>query len=321
MAETFDVNDVAIRDGLAQIAVEHKNDGLIWREVAPVIKVSQRSGSYRVYDESTNFDQTPDTLNSLAKANEIEIKHSDQNYSVQSRGLAAIVPEETIVEAQASGEDIIDPLGKAIIQVRTQLENRHEKRVADVVFAAANYGSSYKATLSGTSQWSHASAKPISAILTAMDVPLTRPNTLVLGSDTWRGMRTNPEVVAAIYPAGGNAANGGMVTSAALLAALRDEGLERVLIGRARVNTAKPGATPVYARAWGKLALLAYVNSNPAKDDFTFAATFSEMLTNPTIVFDEQMGEKGAYRVQDAWNEDVEMIASAAGYLWVDAVA
>lgn len=321
MAATFDVNDVALRDGLANIGVNYKNEGAIWDQVAPVVRVSQRSGKYRTYDEASEFNIPDDTLSDLAKANEITLSHADSNYSVNDHGLAAYVPQSTIDEAQADSGDLIDPLGRAEMLIRQQLSNKHEKRVADVAFAAGTYASGYKTTLSGTSQWSHASSFPISAIIAGLDIPLQRPNTLILGSDVWKAMRTHAQVVSTIYPMGGNAASGGLPTANALLEALRDEGITKVLIGRSRINTANPGQTPSYSRVWGKLALAAYIDPNPTPDSFTFMATFAETLSNPTIAFDEQMGVKGAYRVQDTWNEDVVLVASKAAYLWVDAVA
>jgi hypothetical protein len=321
MPNTLDPNSLALREGLANIAVEFQNEETIWRGVAPVIRVSQRSGTYRRYDEDTNFNQTEDALGTLTKANEIMIGHSQDNYSVKDRGLAAWVPQSSIDEAEAADEDPIDPLGRAEVLIRRQLENRHEKRVADSLFVAATYPAGFKATLSGSDQFSHADAKPIDRILTSMDIPLQRPNTLVFGAETWRAFRTNPSVVATIFPAGGNAGEGGMVTSAAVLNALRDEGIERILIGRRRLNTAKPGATPVYARIWGKHCLLAYVDPSPTAETYTFAGTFVETLTNPTIDFDEQVGVKGSYRVQDAWNEDVQLIAAKAAYFLENATA
>lgn len=310
---TFNPNDVHIQAALRNLSVSYRNNMLIWDSIAPIVPVTKRSDKFFVFDEAEAFSVSDDRVSPNAAPRNILQRFSEGNYSVTDRALSAYVPVETITNA----DDILRPLGRAVEGIRSRLLLAHEKRVADSVFAAATYQTGYKTTLSGTSQWSHADGKPIDNILLAMDIPLQTPNTLVLGRDTWRVLRQNPQVLASINPLGGNASSGGVASVEALSAVL---GIN-VVVGMARVNTANSGQDNVIGNVWGKHAALIYTEPNPSNDTPTFAVTFSESLTDVYREFKGDIGAKGSEFVRESWNEDVKVISPKSGYFWENAVA
>lgn len=311
----FNPNDVHAQTALADLSIRYKNEDTIWRQVAPIKKVNKRADLFYVFNKETAFNATDDTTAPNADANEITPLMATDNYSVRDRALAAWVPVETIENA----DDALKPELDAMTNIRQQLDNRHEQRVANLLFAPATYPAANKVTLSGTGQWSdYTNSDPLAAIMAQRDALLVPPNVLVLGADTFRVLRLHPKIAAAAYPLGGNANRGGLLVAAQAIADLLE--LEKVIVGRTRINTAAPGQTPVFGRAWGKQALLARVVENPGENELCLAVTFSESLTNPVRDFDAKKGVKGSVYVKDAWNEVVKMIATDAGFLFDAAV-
>lgn len=315
MAYEFNPNDVHAQQALNDFSVRYQNEETVWRDVMPLKTVKKRSDRYYVFDRATAFEQTDDTTAPNADANEITLKMSDDNYSVKDHALAAWVPVETIENA----DDAIKPELDAAESVRAQLENRHEVRVAGKIFVAGAYGAQNKVTLAGASQWSdYVNSDPLSALMAAIDALIVRPNRLLLGADTWRVLRQHPKLAAAIFPLGGNANRGGTLATAEALAALLE--LDKVVIGRARVNTAAPGQNANIVRAWGKHALLYKFVENPGQNDVTLGVTFSESQSNPVRDIDKKKGVKGSVYIKDGWNEDIKIVAADAGYFFENAV-
>jgi hypothetical protein len=315
MKFTFNPNDVHTEEALSSVSQAYRNEETVWREVAPLVDVENRSDKYYVFDEMEHYEAPDDRTAPNADAKEIVQKLSDDSYSVKDHALGAWVP----VEAIEAADDPIRPEGRAVEGIRSRLELAHEKRVADRVFTAANHAAGYKKTLSGTSQWNDASSDPIEELLAALDVPLQRPNRLLLGADVWRTLRTHPSIIAAIFPTGGNAGTGGVMATAQALAEVLE--IEQVIIGRARYNAAKQGQAGSLARIWGKHALLYYREQNPGIDTAAFAATFSETQSNIVRDFDPKKGVKGSVYVKDGWNEDVKIISQKSAYFLESVVA
>ena len=90
------------------------------------------------------------------------------------------------------------PLEKATSLLTSLVMLDREQRVANLVFNTASYAAGQFATLSGTSQWSDfANSNPLDAILVAMDVPIFRPNMVVMGQAVWTKVRQHPRLIQA----------------------------------------------------------------------------------------------------------------------------
>jgi len=319
MGNMYNPNDVHIQQALNDLAIKYTNAETIWRQVMPIKKVQKRSDKYYVFDKATAFQRFDDTLAPNAMPNEAQWKLSTDNYSVVDHGLGSWIPLEAIENA----DDPLDPAADEVENLSEALENQQEARVASKVFSAASYPTGNKITLSGTSQWSdYTNSDPLAAIEDAADSLTVPPNTLVLGADTWRVMRRHPKVAARLFPLGGNASVAGAgATVQQLQQYLSDFGIERVLVGRRRVNTANIGQPPNLVRAWGKHAALLHVQENPGVKTLTFGVTFVETERNVYQEIDYKRGVKGSLFTKVAWNSDEKIIAPDAGFLFENAVA
>ena len=314
-SDYVDPNDSHTLEVLRTVSIKTMNREVIWPMLAPVVPVMTRSDKYFVFDPENEFGLENDALPPLGRANEIKMSKSDDNFSVNGRGLADWIPMEMILN---NPDDPLGPEMRLMETLKQRLMNAHERRVSNLLFAAATYDTANKTTLTGTSQWSNSSSDPIDALLQRCESMIVMPNTLALGSETWYTMRTHPSVVAACRPMGGNAEAGGVVTRQELADVLE---LNQVLVGRRLVNTAAPGAAPVYERVWGKHALLAYIDPSPNIDTISLAWTFSETESMPYREFDQASGEKGAVYLRESWNEDLKLISQAMGFFFQNAVA
>ena len=306
---------------LTQIAMAEKPKDFIADEV-----LSRIDAPYKFeYTKGTSADQftIPDTRATRAgRLNEVEFEATLVNGSTSDRGLLAYVPYRDIDEARQQG-GAWDPLAQASMGVSQLMDLDREKRVADLVFALASYPDGYKDTLSGAEQWSDDGSDPLTAILEALDIPITRPNTLVLGQAVWTKLRTHPRIVEAIKATGAGGSDAAGIVMRQAVAALFE--LDRVLVGAAWHQSARRGQNPTYSRLWGKHAALLHIRRPSGTRDMmpTFGFTAESMARQVSLSDEPSRGvaPRGSRAVKVS--ECVEEIISwnTAAYFFQNAVA
>ena len=305
---------------MTQIAMAEKPMGFIADEVLPRVDSAY---SFR-YTKGINADQfsIPDTRASRAgRLNEVEFGATLADGSTEDHGLMAFVPYRDIDEARRQ-QSAWDPQAQAAMGVSQLMELDREQRAKNLVFDKDNYPAGYKATLMGNSQWSAAASDPLTAILEALDVPITRPNTLVLGQAVWTKLRTHPRIVEAIKMTGaGGAAAAGIVMRQAVAALFE---LDRVLVGAAWYQRAKRGQDEVYERLWGKHAALLHVRRPTGTRDVmpTWGFTAQAMARSVAMSEEPSRGVGRGSRVIKVSECIRELVSwSTAGYFFENAVA
>jgi hypothetical protein len=209
-----------------------------------------------------------------------------------------------------------NPLDIATMLTTKLIGLDREIRVAAKVFNTANYSGSNQATLSGTSQWSdYVNSNPLYAILTALDIPLYRPNVATFGQATFTALRQHPKVVQAVF---GTAQTGGVVTREQLAQLLE---IQKVYVGAGFVNTAKKGQAAVNSRVWGKHASFTYVDTEAAMAQqpcWGFTAQWGDKVAGE--IAEPKMGVRGSQRVRVAESVKEVVSAPALGYYFQNAV-
>lgn len=309
-------SDVHVDATLSNISIKYRNDDFIGLQIMPIVPVARRSDKYYVYDRDQAFRIDDDSLTPKGLPNEIDMKQTTENFSVDSHGLADWVPQEEIDNADAP----LAPLSDATENLRDKLLLAHEKRIADQLQTAANYPSGYKVQLSGTDQWSdYTNSDPLGDLLTAVEGTFTRANVVSMGLDTWKILRAHPKVLDAVKASTRQQSTpGGFATPEEMITLLE---IQTLLIGRARYNSAKRGQSGSYSRIWGKHCMAFYVEPSPGIRKASWGYTFSENRGTTFTMFDVKRGEKGATYVKDAWNEDSKIVGNILGYFIEDAVA
>lgn len=301
-----------IDPALTAIAIAYKNAKYIADEVAPRIPVDAQKFNFLQYPSDTFFN-IPDTrVGRRSKPNEATLEASEVTDSTEDHALDGGVPKAD----QDNADPRYDPLGNEVMFLQELIALDREQRVASLLFTAANYASGLKQTLSGTSQFSHASSTPIALINSALDLPLVRPNQMVFGQAGWTKFRTNPEIVEACL---GTAATKGNV-SRQQVADLFE--VDEVLVGAARANSAKRGQAPSLARLWGNQLALTHKAPVPqAKGAMTHIGTFEWGSRIAAQWEDKNMGMRGGTAVRTGEAVRERIIAADAGYLFDAAFA
>lgn len=301
------------------IALAYQNKELIADQVLPRTEVAAREFKWDLRTKAESFTIPSTLVGRKGQPNEVEFTAVEQTSSVADYGLQFVVPNEDIEAARSKPG--LDPLGTHTEGTTNLIMLDREKRVADLVFSAATYPTGNKVTLSGTSQWSDFNnSDPVAAIMSAAEGMLMRPNTLVIGSQTAFQLRRHPKIIAAAFPTGGNAAQGGVASWQAIADLLE---VDRIIIGRAWINTAKPGQTPTMVRLWGKHAALLRINpiARVRGDDISFGMTAEYgsrvAFTRP----DPDIGLRGGVRGKVGESVKELITAPDCGYFFENAVA
>jgi hypothetical protein len=301
------------------IALAYQNREMIADKVLPRMTVTERSFKWDLRTKDELFTVPRTLVGRKGQPNEVEFTATEQTSSVNDYGLDDVVPYEDIESAQSKPG--LDPLGRATEGTAELIALDREKRVADLVFANATYPSGSKATLSGTSQWSDAvNSDPVTAIMTVKEGALIDFNTLVIGSQVWLQLRKHPKIIAAAFAMGGNASVGGYASLAAVADLFE---VQRVLIGRSWINTAKPGQTSTLGRIWGKHAALLRITplAGLRGNGISFGATAQYGTRIAGTIPEPKIGLRGAERVRVGETLKELITAPDAGYFFENAVA
>lgn len=236
-------------------AYQQSDDQFIATKVFPIVPVEKQSGKYFTY---TKADWLRDEAKPRADASESAgsgYGMSTASYSCDVFALHKDIGEQ----ARANADAGIDLERDATRFITQRMMLRMEIQFVSDVFGTSIWGTDQ--TL--TSLWSdYTGSDPIGDVEAQKRIILSntgqKPNTLVLGYDTFIQLKSHPDIVDRIkYTTSVN----GRVVTAELLAAMFD--VERVLVASAIKNTAVEGETASYSFVFGKSALLLYVAPNP----------------------------------------------------------
>ncbi|MFN3513453.1 MAG: hypothetical protein ACK41C_10430 [Phenylobacterium sp.] len=296
------------------ISVAYKNEEMIADQVLPMATpVSKKEFTYFEIPVAQGL-TVPDTrIGRRSEANVIEVTAEEKTAKTEDFALSDLVPNEDVANAPQG----YDPLGHATETVTDLLVLGRELRVSNLVFNAATYPAGHKVQLAGSDQWSHADADPFQAIWDKLDIPMMRPNLLVLGQPVWTKIATHPKLIAKLY---GSASTVGKARAADLAEAL--ELKNGIIVGKARVNTAKKGQAPNLARAWGKHAAALFINPLANNErGMTFGMTVPKGSRAVRVIPEPKIGIGGSQKVQVEEQLKELIVASNCGYFFEDAVA
>jgi hypothetical protein len=311
-----------INPELTAVAIAYRNteDSLIADSVLPRVPTAMKF-KYTKYDPAQGFTVPQTKVGRKSEPNMVDFGGTDVNDECVDYGLDDLIPNSEIqaweaMPKPASGGPI-DPKQLSTMFLTNLIQLDREVRVANIIFNASNYVAGQQQTLSGTSQWSdYANSNPLSALLTALDVPLVRPNKMVIGRAAWTGLRQHPKVVQAIY----KSQQGAGTISREQLAELLE--IEEIIIGSAMVNTARKGQTATYNRTWGKHCALIYSNTQAAMNGqptYGFTAQFGTKIAGS--IPEQKAGLRGGERVRAGESVKEVICAPEAGYFFQNIVA
>jgi hypothetical protein len=301
---------------LTALAVAYKNPTLIADDVLPRVPVSTQAFEYMQFDKGETF-TVPDTrVGRTAAPTQVEFSGTKTGGVTNDYALDAPIPNQDVENAKSLGGKY-DPKKRATASTTDLILLDREVRVASAVFDANNYAAANKTTLAGVNQWSDtANSDPLRAILTAFDSMIMRPTLGVIGQLVATQLQLHPKLVAGYF---GNNGQYGLVPLAYIAEQL---GLQKLLVGRAFINSAKPGQAVSIARAWGKHASFLYIDPNADTNrGITYGLTAQWGPRVAGEIEDPDIGMRGGVRVRVGESVAEKIIATDCGYFFQNAIA
>lgn len=290
---------------LTSISLAYRNPHYIADTVLPRVKAPAESFKYRAFDKETYLTVPETLIGRKGLANEVELSFSERSASTIDHGLDQVISLKDIEIAKTQN---YDPQQKAAEYLTELLALAREKRVAELVFNPSTYASQTK-TLESTEKFSNSSSDPVGIITDAMEVPFFRPNMIVMGREVFSALSRHPKILRTIYPN----ADGNGIINAQQLATILD--VDQVLIGEAKLNQARRGGSNIQ-NAWGNAMALLYIDPKAGMQDMpTFGFTAEYGNRESRVIFDPNVGRKGANRVKVSESLNELVIASDLGYL------
>lgn len=301
--------DVVVDPVLSNVSIKFSNETFIADVVMPVVRVSKQTGKYYTYDKA-NLRRNKTLRAAGSPSNEVEFGLSTASYSCDDHALKGFVADEIQDQAEAALNPLVDETENITEMLMIDKEKALSTIMADTAQLTQN------TTLSGTDQWSdYTNSDPIGDIRTARTTvhknTFRKPNTLVLGKETYDVLVDHPQIIERVkYSALG-------VITPELLARVFQ--LERVIIGEAGENTAKEGQTDSLGYIWGKHAWVLYISPRVSLKTLTFGWTFTYKTRQVKRWRDED--REGTYVRVGQDNYDHKIVAATAAYLVKNAVA
>ncbi len=298
---------------LSALTIAYRNMRYIADDVLPRVTAPKKEYRFKEFSVAQSYAAPDDTVGRASAPNQVDFKTTETSGLAVDHALDAPIPIDDINEAPEGS----DPEADAVTWISEYIAANRERRVAAIAFGAANYPTGFKQTLVGTAQFSDfANSLPIEVISDAIQVPLIRPNVMVIGQPAWIKFRRHPEIVSAVL---GNDGTKGIATRQQVADLFE---LEEVLVGESRVNTAAKGQPESLSRIWGKHIALHHRNRQAnLQGGITWG--FSPVVGTRVSgsMPEKNIGMRGGVMVRTGETIDEKVIAQFAGYFVENAVA
>lgn len=302
-----------VNETLTGVVIAYENKDLVADRVLPRIPVASKKYKYVEYPKGQLFTVPETRVGRKSEPNQPDFEGEEKTDSVDDRALIDFVPQSDIDEAL----ETINPLSKTAEWLIKLIELDHEIKTASLVFDSNTYAASNKETLSGTDQWNdYANSKPLDVISEALDVPLMRPNRMVIGQAAWTKLRRHPQIVEAVK---GTGAKEGVVSRAELAEVLE---IQEIIVGTGRQNFAKKGQAADLKRVWGNHCALIYIDeSADTENGVTFGGTPQYRKRLAGDWEDNKPGVDGGRWVKVGEYLHEKILAADCGYFIEDVIA
>lgn len=288
---------------LTQLSVGYVNDDFIGEKLMPIVNVSSRSDKFLKHDKR-NLLNGPDDLSSpRARANEIELGFTEDNYSVKDYHLQAYVDKMTEANADETYMEMVN-MTESLTAV---LAIKREIRYAALLGAAASYGSN-TAALTGA-EWNEAVTPNNDPLPTIQNISASLwaggGRTELVGACTQKVLNSliNNTQIRGLF----QYSTGGLATQDQIA---RYMGLSKLYVTNARYDSANIGQTPVYATIWPDVFIIARVMTSPSRHTAGIGATFRWTPGSATTQwFDPEPGNIGGTYTKVAVSEDLKLVA------------
>lgn len=303
--KTLSVADVQTSTVLANMSSMYANDEYIGTRLMPIFDQGKRLSHYYKYSKRDRTAYPDDSMAERSKANELSQGRSRSYVTVEGRALKEFV-DQTMLNNQ---EVVLDEMMDAQENVMEGLSFLQEKRIAAIMTNSSNYAGKTAAVASGD-RWDISTGDPRPAIQTALSEPWGGRGSAMriafMSVPVWNALSVNPFMTGML-----NVTDGMMTRKQ-----FQDWfGLDDVLIGAAREDTANEGQSESESRIWTDVFGIIRVARSPSRRNAVFGYTFREKAPTQRMWFDPGSGEEGGWYTQGSFADKSEVVAGDTGYL------
>jgi len=291
---------------IANMSVQYGNSEYIGIRLMPVIPQQHKSGSFFTYDKRAQLAYPDDALGVRGSPNEITRTRGTGSFTTLGYGYKDFVDNGELQNADAPLDDLAD----ATSGLLEALAFREEMRIAAILTTAANYSGNTTA-LGAAVRWDDAGSTPVADIAAARNALWTGrgPGKVVAFTSlaVWTAMQSNAQMQDMFK-----------YTKDGLLQPQQWAnyfGIDELLIGAARKDTANEGQTASYSRIWGDVFGLVRVATTPSVRNASFGYTFRFGGIDTAQVFDPMIGTKGGYWAKASVDEVHKIVAPDTSFL------
>lgn len=289
--------------------------GFLCEEILPTIQAKQYSGLLGKYGTS-HLRIENSVKGGRGKYRQVETRvYSTTSFLIEGHGLEGFVSKEDY----ANVEEPFDAERDEVMGLSTVLWLEKEKTLADTLMSTSII--TQNTTLSGTSQFNDfANSDPIGVSATARSTILNAvgvmPNLVVMDIQVWNILRFHPQMLDAL---GYKWARPGGLTEDEMARAL---GVDTVLFGTARYESAKEGQASSLASVWGKGIFFGVAPSKPEIMQKSIGYLVRPTGSQPRKVYKEtNFNPPGSTKILCEDEYDMLISDAACGYLVASAVA
>ena len=262
-----EVASVHVIKALTEISLRYGANEFLADSIAPVVSVNNQSDKFYIIDALKERMRNADVERAPGdEPNSVDFDVSSSSYSSNDHALSSRIPDEERKNADVAIQPEVDRTefltGRILLDKEIRLQ------------AAMVAGITTNTSASGNTWADYTNGTPIEDVQTAkqniLDNAHVAANTMVIDSKTWNSLRDHPEIINRLDS--GQTPGGPAVASEAAVAKVLD--LDQILVARAWLNSANPGATASTATVWGTDAWILHVDPNPGLRSAGVALTF-----------------------------------------------
>lgn len=297
---------------LSNMSVQYANEEYIGEQLMPILVVGKKSDIFYKYGQRDRLAYPDDSLGARGETAEIQESRSTDTYACVTRGLSNGVDAETLENQDAPLNELLD-VNESVAEGRAF---KTEQRIATALTTSGNYATANTSAISAGSRWDTTSGgNPIKNIQDALAAIWTGrgPSELVAwcSLDVFNVMSRHPQILD-LFKYGGTAP--GLATPNMIAGFF---GISRLLVGKARSDTANSGQTVSYSRLWGSDYFgITRVAKRASVRNASFGYTFQHGSVESQQWFDPRLGKRGFYYAKQAWAHDYKVVANDCAYLF-----
>jgi hypothetical protein len=291
---------------IANMSVQYRNEEYIGLRLMPVIPVANKSGTYFVYDKRARMAYPDDAIGARGSLNEIVESRNPATFRTSGYGYKEFLDQSELSNADAPLNDMLD----ATVGLLEALAFREEKRIASILTTASTFGANTAALASGA-RWDVAGGNPINDILNARNSIWNGrgPGKVVafMSLSVWTAMQQNAKLQETFK-----------YTRDGLLQPTQWAtyfGIDELLIGGARQDTANEGQAASYGRIWSDVFGIVRVATAQSVRNASFGNTLRFGGIDTAQVFDAITGAKGGWVAKASVEESHVVVAPDTGFL------